>query len=803
MSPLYLSGSNSTAYLRLCAGLGLAPTDVVSYETNGLLEYAPYCSAAFETRGLQFSPTPVSPDWRADATTPIEMYALRAGRGLVLSVVSHREKEETQELRARAPADVAKPNDTVYVVHQVMKDMSQYKVPISDPSNKRVYRMSGWAVGAVTELRSITPVKVDSEGWISLNAPLPPETLSLFSIVRDPVFYWSRDGLRTNFLLPSVRSHGATTRKKGDSLVITVAPDKVPVELLVLAPPGQRVLKATLNGKRVAVKEVAIHGLRGVIIAVPPAKSDSVASVQFAKGAEVVDALKVSAPASVAAGGNLTVALQHAPRGPFYCNVWREGTLVYSGSRAATGLTLPVPKEAHDGEYSVEVGADPARMAKADFRITGHQQAEQIPSYWVSDPPTLRLTPIAETRGGVTLISTGEAGQGGGRPAVDLNSLTLRAEMPDETLSYYNHCHAGMELKGLRSASIRVEHNMFPQRGLYPERHVLLEDSPDAFIGFFVDYATASGYVKRVALSVGQMNLKRQVARPDWGKAKPPDHYLRLPSTIYTGEKVEGLLDLVQWAPEGWDGRVWITASLDNVFRSRWLSLKLLQLNPPSGSVAPVKVEDVSAAMSRPRDREIRASRFVTPPTLDGMLEDDLWKQMQPSEGFFVVAKQGQAASQPAEARVGYDDRFLYLGLTCRETEKNGFATSGGAAGTPWWDDGIEFAFAPPSWNGRFLHVIVNADAITYQEIATDKHEKMATSTIPVQCKAAKHSDRFTIEVAVPLGAEGLPAPKPGERWKAQFMRTRVTPSSAREYAAWTVSEGYHDFKSFGTVTFE
>jgi hypothetical protein len=143
------------------------------------------------------------------------------------------------------------------------------------------------------------------------------------------------------------------------------------------------------------------------------------------------------------------------------------------------------------------------------------------------------------------------------------------------------------------------------------------------------------------------------------------------------------------------------------------------------------------------------------------------------------------------------------VGLTAWEKEKKGLDTTSGAAGRPWWDDGIEFLVAPPTWQGEFLHQIVSADAVTFQEIATHLQEKQRKSSVPVIAKAKKLADRFTIEAAIPIGSAGVPAPKPNERWKAQFMRTRVMLDGRRKHATWTITDSLHDYTKFGVLIFE
>ena len=180
-----------------------------------------------------------------------------------------------------------------------------------------------------------------------------------------------------------------------------------------------------------------------------------------------------------------------------------------------------------------------------------------------------------------------------------------------------------------------------------------------------------------------------------------------------------------------------------------------------------------------------------------------MWQDAGRTSGLLVVGKPGVAASQLTDVQVAYGERFIYVGFTAWEREKTGFDTTSGAAGRPWWDDEVEFSLAPASWQGRFLHQIVTADAVTHQQTATNMQETQEKSAVPVVCKARKYPDRFTVEVAVPLGEGGLPKPKRGETWRVQFMRTRVLPSGAREHAAWTVTEAFHDATAFGKAVFE
>ena len=72
----------------------------------------------------------------------------------------------------------------------------------------------------------------------------------------------------------------------------------------------------------------------------------------------------------------------------------------------------------------------------------------------------------------------------------------------------------------------------------------------------------------------------------------------------------------------------------------------------------------------------IRATRIVTAVkiaekiTLDGHLDEAVWKQAPPAADFFQkLPRNGQPASERTEARFAYDENNLYIGVTCFDSE--------------------------------------------------------------------------------------------------------------------------------------
>lgn len=73
----------------------------------------------------------------------------------------------------------------------------------------------------------------------------------------------------------------------------------------------------------------------------------------------------------------------------------------------------------------------------------------------------------------------------------------------------------------------------------------------NAFVGFMVDYHTPAGYSKRVALSLGMCFPSRHGVPETWGTAKRPNEFVDLT------RRTTDLIDLREWAPADWDGKVW------------------------------------------------------------------------------------------------------------------------------------------------------------------------------------------------------------------------------------------------------
>jgi hypothetical protein len=68
--------------------------------------------------------------------------------------------------------------------------------------------------------------------------------------------------------------------------------------------------------------------------------------------------------------------------------------------------------------------------------------------------------------------------------------------------------------------------------------------------------------------------------------------------------------------------------------------------------------------------RFIKATRIERAPKLDGTLDDPLWKVAEPVRDFYQREPlEGQAPTEKTEIRILYDQREVYFGVFCRDSD--------------------------------------------------------------------------------------------------------------------------------------
>jgi hypothetical protein len=75
--------------------------------------------------------------------------------------------------------------------------------------------------------------------------------------------------------------------------------------------------------------------------------------------------------------------------------------------------------------------------------------------------------------------------------------------------------------------------------------------------------------------------------------------------------------------------------------------------------------------------RRAEARRISEPPDIDGVLDDRVWQTVAPLTDFVQAEpQQGEPATERTEVRIAYDDRTLFVGVTCYDSDPAGIITT-------------------------------------------------------------------------------------------------------------------------------
>jgi hypothetical protein len=209
---------------------------------------------------------------------------------------------------------------------------------------------------------------------------------------------------------------------------------------------------------------------------------------------------------------------------------------------------------------------------------------------------------------------------------------------------------------------------------------------------------------------------------------------------------------------------------------------------PPSGP-PPAKARQFQA-----KPPTCYAAETAAPPTLDGQLDDAVWRAASPCTLARTLDGAGRAV-QPTEVRLLRDAATLYVAVRCGEPLLDKLKTTAhGRDGEVWLDDSIEIFLSP---GGAYYQIGVNAAGAVY-----DSRVKDAAWHSGAKAAAGRERGAWTLELAIPLVPMTGKGKTPTE-WTANFTRNRYVAGRWQE-AAWspTYSDDSHVPARFGRMVF-
>jgi hypothetical protein len=185
------------------------------------------------------------------------------------------------------------------------------------------------------------------------------------------------------------------------------------------------------------------------------------------------------------------------------------------------------------------------------------------------------------------------------------------------------------------------------------------------------------------------------------------------------------------------------------------------------------------------------ATRLAAAPVVDGELGDAGWATCPALE----LRRLGSATAptQRTEARIGYDDRALYVSFRCFEDQPEKLvARVKDRDGDVFQDDCVEFFLAPHAEVTRYYHFLVNLLGTQRDDVGADPAWNATW-----QSGVARQADGWSAELAIPFDQLGLQPDTPPE-WRLNFSREELPHGELSSWAP--CQDGFHQPQSFGSL---
>ncbi len=194
----------------------------------------------------------------------------------------------------------------------------------------------------------------------------------------------------------------------------------------------------------------------------------------------------------------------------------------------------------------------------------------------------------------------------------------------------------------------------------------------------------------------------------------------------------------------------------------------------------------------------IKIPKIIAPPTIDGELEESIWKEASEISRFFNLF--GEKASFQTKVFIAYDNSNIYFFFLCNEPYMNYVkACEKSRDGLVWEDDCVEIFLQPyfdKEYEKKYYHLITNTIATKYDEIGFG-----GIGWNPKwEVKTSLSTSSWMAEITVPFGSLVSNSPKTGDVWRFNLCRTEWVKGECSSWS-WTKG-GFHKPERFGYLIF-
>jgi hypothetical protein len=199
--------------------------------------------------------------------------------------------------------------------------------------------------------------------------------------------------------------------------------------------------------------------------------------------------------------------------------------------------------------------------------------------------------------------------------------------------------------------------------------------------------------------------------------------------------------------------------------------------------------------------------RVAAAPVIDGKVDEAAWQKAGAIEFLFPWEFQ-TGAKQKTVARLGWDERYLYVSYVCEDRDIT--AQFEKRDDPTYRDDAVELFINPKPSQSNYFGLEMNARGVLYDYFYLFPEFLLKRMDFTdVRVKTARTGTGWSLELAISWADfEGLgngKAPKVGDVWTANLNRWDGT-EPARRLSQWSNSEmakpNPHNPKRFGELVF-
>ncbi|MGI8731895.1 MAG: DUF5916 domain-containing protein [Pyrinomonadaceae bacterium] len=174
--------------------------------------------------------------------------------------------------------------------------------------------------------------------------------------------------------------------------------------------------------------------------------------------------------------------------------------------------------------------------------------------------------------------------------------------------------------------------------------------------------------------------------------------------------------------------------------------------------------------------------KFEKPPSIDGVLNDDVWKSAVMLKDFYQIDPGDNIApSKPTEVLIGYDSRFLYIAFRAFD-EPDKIRSTVAKRDNIFQDDHVGFYLDTFNDKRRAFEIFFNPLGIQGDGILTEGRGEDFSVDLLLESKGAINESGYIVEIAIPFKSLRYEAGK-GKLWGAHFFR-RIQRFN-RELSSW------------------